>query len=69
MSGGERIGDLHHERVIGRSAHYAIGIMFAALLPGVFGLEWVQRPMLGPALIVRVENHHADGAGEIRSTR
>src|SRR5262249_6470919 len=40
------------ERVIGWAAHYAIGVAFAALLLGVYGLEWARQPTLVPALIV-----------------
>lgn len=40
------------ERFIGWTAHYLIGIAFAALLLGVCGLEWVQRPTLLPALAI-----------------
>ena len=43
---------VHCERLIGWTAHYLIGIAFAAVLLGVWGLEWVQRPTLGPALAV-----------------
>lgn len=32
------------ERAIGWSAHYAIGIIFAALLLSICGLEWVRQP-------------------------
>src|SRR5688500_3660417 len=38
-----------HERVIGWTAHYTIGVAFAALLPGICGLEWLNRPTLMPA--------------------
>jgi hypothetical protein len=40
------------EMWIGWSAHYAIGIGFAALLVSLCGLEWVRSPALLPALIV-----------------
>ncbi|MEQ1438970.1 DUF2938 domain-containing protein [Fontimonas sp. SYSU GA230001] len=40
------------ERLIGWTAHYLVGITFAALLLGIWGLEWTRRPALGPALIV-----------------
>ena len=40
------------ERIIGWTAHYAIGIAFAALLLGLWGLDWARDPSLGPALIV-----------------
>lgn len=43
-----------HERLIGWTAHYLIGIAFAATLLAIWGLEWVQRPTLGPALLVGI---------------
>lgn len=45
---------VHGERLIGWTAHYLIGIAFAALLLAIFGLEWLQQPTLGPALAVGV---------------
>lgn len=42
------------ERLIGWTAHYLIGMAFAAVLLGVWGLEWVQRPTLIPALLVGI---------------
>jgi hypothetical protein len=42
------------ERVIGWTAHYLIGIAFAAVLLAVFGLEWARHPTLAPALFVGV---------------
>jgi hypothetical protein len=43
---------VHGERLIGWTAHYLIGIAFAAILPGIWGLEWVHHPTIVPALIV-----------------
>jgi hypothetical protein len=40
------------ERLIGWTAHYLTGIAFAALLPALWGVAWVQRPTIGPALVV-----------------
>ena len=40
------------ERLVGWSAHYLIGIAFAAVLLAVWGLDWARHPTLGPALIV-----------------
>ncbi|WP_349742244.1 DUF2938 domain-containing protein [Roseateles cavernae] len=40
------------ERAIGWSAHYLIGIAFAALLLAIWGPAWARQPTLGPALIV-----------------
>jgi hypothetical protein len=42
------------ERLIGWATHYLIGITFAALLLGVWGVEWLDRPALGPALIIGI---------------
>jgi len=43
---------VRHERIIGWSAHYTIGVTFAALLLAIFGLEWLDRPTLLQPLIV-----------------
>ncbi|MGF6172599.1 DUF2938 domain-containing protein [Ensifer sp. 4252] len=40
------------ERLIGWTAHYAIGIVFAGLLLLIWGHDWATRPTLGPALII-----------------
>ncbi|MEW6331704.1 MAG: DUF2938 domain-containing protein [Pseudomonadota bacterium] len=45
---------VHGERLIGWIAHYLIGISFAAILLGVWGLAWIQHPALGPALVVGI---------------
>jgi hypothetical protein len=45
---------VHGERLIGWTAHYLIGIAFAAILLGVWGLAWVHHPTIGPALIVGI---------------
>lgn len=42
------------ERLIGWTAHYLIGIAFAAILPSIWGLAWVYHPTIGPALIVGI---------------
>lgn len=42
------------ERLVGWCAHYLIGIAFAALLPLVWGAEWVRHPTLGAALVVGI---------------
>ena len=42
------------ERAIGWTAHFLIGIGFAAVLLGIWGFEWAQRPTPGPALIVGI---------------
>lgn len=45
---------VHGERLIGWAAHYLIGIAYAAVLIGIWGLAWVERPTLVPALIVGI---------------
>ncbi len=41
-----------YERIIGRTAHYAIGVTFAAVLLAIAGVEWLRQPTLLPPLIV-----------------
>jgi len=42
------------ERVIGWTAHYLIGIVFAAVLLALWGRDWARQPTIGPALIVGI---------------
>jgi hypothetical protein len=42
------------EALIGWTAHYLIGIAFAALLPALWGTAWLREPTLGPALLVGI---------------
>ena len=42
------------ELIIGWTAHYLIGIAFAALLIRIWGSAWIQQPALGPALMVGI---------------
>jgi hypothetical protein len=42
------------ERVIGWTAHYLIGIAFAAVLLAIWGLDWARHPTIAPALIVGI---------------
>jgi hypothetical protein len=42
------------ERVIGWTAHYATGVLFAALLLAVFGGGWARQPTFVPALLTGV---------------
>jgi hypothetical protein len=39
---------------MGWSAHYGIGVIFAALLLAIWGLDWARQPTLIPALIIGV---------------
>jgi hypothetical protein len=43
-----------HEHLIGWTAHYLIGIVFAAILLLIWGVEWARQPTLAPALIVGI---------------
>lgn len=43
---------VRREQLIGWTAHYLIGIGYAFILTGVWGLAWIQHPTIGPALIV-----------------
>ena len=42
------------ESAIGWTAHYVIGIAFAALLVAIAGPAWLRQPTLGPALAVGI---------------
>jgi hypothetical protein len=42
------------ERPVGWIAHYLIGVMYAALLLAIWGLEWARQPTILPALIVGI---------------
>lgn len=44
------------EGLIGWTAHYLIGIAFAAMLLAIWGLEWVRHPTIGPALVVGISS-------------
>lgn len=45
---------VHGERLIGWVVHYLIGVVFAAVLIGIWGHAWVQHPTIGPALMVGI---------------
>lgn len=45
---------VRRERLIGWTAHYLIGIAFAAVLLAIWGVDWIRHPTLGPALIVGI---------------
>ena len=42
------------ERLIGWTTHYLVGIAFAAILLGIWGIAWVRNPAISPALLVGV---------------
>ncbi|HEX5756139.1 MAG TPA: DUF2938 domain-containing protein [Arenimonas sp.] len=50
----QRAHSLPGERLLGWSAHYLIGIAFAALLPLLWGSGWLAQPRIGPALLLGV---------------
>ena len=43
---------VYGELLIGWTAHYLIGIAFAALLVAITGVGWIGQPTIGPALFV-----------------
>jgi hypothetical protein len=45
---------INGERVLGWTAHYAIGVIFAAALFAVAGLDWGRHPTIPPALAVGI---------------
>jgi hypothetical protein len=45
---------VRNERLIGWTAHYFIGVIFAAVLLGAFGIAWAQAPTIIPALLVGI---------------
>ncbi len=42
------------ERLLGWSAHYLTGVVFAGLLLAIVGPEWIDQPTIVPALLVGV---------------
>jgi DUF2938 family protein len=42
------------ELLIGWSAHYAIGVLFAAILVAICGIDWLHQPTVLPALVFGV---------------
>lgn len=63
--GHMRHGRFHHrsiatsapvrgEKTIGWITHYLVGVSFAAVLTGIWGQSWVERPTIMPALIVGI---------------
>ena len=47
-----RAAHIRYERVIGWSAHYTIGVVFAAVLLAMAESQWLSQPTLGPPLLV-----------------
>jgi hypothetical protein len=42
------------EHLIGWTAHYLVGIAFAAMLLAIWGVDWARYPTLAPALIIGI---------------
>lgn len=42
------------ERIVGWTAHYTIGVLFALLLVAIVGVDWLSAPTLSPALTIGV---------------
>ena len=49
-----RSSTVRGERIIGWVTHYLIGIAYAAILISIWGEPWVQKPTIGPALVVGI---------------
>jgi hypothetical protein len=45
---------VRNEHVVGWTAHYLIGVAFAAILLAAWGLDWARHPTIVPALIVGI---------------
>ena len=45
---------LPNETAVGWTMHYVTGIVFAAALILIWGLDWTRAPTLGPALVVGI---------------
>jgi hypothetical protein len=42
------------ERTIEWIIHYLVGVAFAAILLGIWGIAWIHHPTIGPALLVGI---------------
>ncbi|MBU3005339.1 DUF2938 domain-containing protein [Paraglaciecola arctica] len=51
IAASEAVGGEH---LIGWTAHYIIGVAYAALLVVIFGETWIQHPSIIPALVVGI---------------
>jgi hypothetical protein len=49
-----RTAPVAYESAIGWVCHYAIGVLYAAVLLAIWGLDWAHAPTLLPALIIGV---------------
>ena len=47
-----RSAPIRYERAIGWTAHYAIGVAFAAVLLVAAGVDWMERPTILPPMVV-----------------
>lgn len=45
---------VRYEAIIGWTTHYIIGIIFSFVLVACFGIDWLYRPTLLPALIIGI---------------
>jgi hypothetical protein len=43
-----------HELIIGWTVHYLIGITFAFILVAVYGISWLDKPSILPAIIIGI---------------
>lgn len=49
-----KAGPLPGEAAIGWTAHYVIGVLFAAILLAIVGLDWAKAPTFLPALLMGI---------------
>jgi hypothetical protein len=42
------------ERAIGWTTHIVVGMAYAAILLGIWGIAWIRHPTIGPALLVGI---------------
>ena len=43
---------IQHELILGWTVHYLIGITFAFILIAVYGISWLEKPSILPAIII-----------------
>lgn len=49
-----RAAAMPHERLIGWSAHYLVGVVYALALVAIAGSDWLHQPQAAPALLLGI---------------
>jgi hypothetical protein len=49
-----RAEPIRGETLVGWTFHYGVGVVFAALLPAIWGSAWMEQPAVLPALLVGI---------------